>query len=232
MDLVGSGMRRLLAWNEAQIDAVVPKGHGPLDTADFPWTSEVSASWAEVRAELDAIDAQGLRMPETSDVAGFDQGNEGSWTTFVLYSYGTWISQNVERCPRTAALARRVPGLHVAGFSVLGPHAHLPRHRGFNRGALRYQLGMKMAGPAGTSRLQVGDVVHPWSERASVVFDHSVEHEAWNDSDEPRTVLFLEFRWPLPGRVGLQNRATQALFGLAARGLPERVKELEDVLNG
>ena len=63
------------------------------------------------------------------------------------------------------------------------------------------------------------------------MFDHSVEHEAWNDSDSDRVLLFIEFCWPLPGSAGAANRAVQSAFGLAARGLPKRIDEFERVLN-
>ena len=137
----------------------------------------------------------------------------------------------MRRCPRTTELVRDIPGLQIAGFSVLGAGAHLPRHRGPNRGALRYQIGLRVPPPAGSCRIQIGSVTHVWAEGASMVFDHSVEHEAWNDSDAERYVLFIEFVWPLPGLTGACNRLIQRTFSLAARGLPRRAAEIDAVLN-
>ena len=231
MSLVATTLGRLLSFNESGLDRAVPKADGPLDTADFPWMAEIQAHWAEIAAEVEAVRASEVRLPQVNDLAGSDQGNEGSWSNLVIFSYGTWIEVNQQRCPRTAELVRNVPGLQIAGFTVLGPGAHLPRHRGPVRGALRYQVGVIVPDPPGSNRIQVGSVTHVWSPGASMVFDDAVEHEAWNDSDGERFVLFIQFVWPVPGLTGLLNRAIQRMFSLAARGFPKRVKELDAMLN-
>jgi len=231
MSVVNGVVERGLRANEWLLDRVRPKGNGPLDTADFPWMAPITARWQEVRAEVDQLEAQRVRLPTTDQVAGFDQGAEGRWTSFILTSYGRWIEANTRRCPLTTSLVRDIPGLQIAGFSVLGPHTHLPRHRGPNRGALRYQVGLKVPGQPGSSRITIGDQTHVWTEGGSMVFDHSVHHEAWNDSDADRSVLFIEFVWPFPGVAGFSNRLTQGIFSQAARGVPRRVEELEQILN-
>jgi len=231
MSLVGKSMQWVLARNEAMIDRQEPKVDGPLNTADFPWTAGLEAHWEEIAAEVDDLRARRIALPQVSDVAGFDQGNEGSWSNFTIYSYGKWIDINAARCPRTTELVRGIPGLQIAGFSVLGPGAHLPRHRGPNRGALRYQIGLRVPEPEGSCRIEVGSATHVWTEGASMVFDHSVHHEAWNDSDDERFVLFIEFIWPLSGLTGQVNRNVQRFFSLAAHGLPDRVVEMDAALN-
>lgn len=231
MSIVGAGMQKLMALNESWLDRVAPKPSGPLDPRQFSWTAELENHWEEIAAEVDALRRARVRLPTVSQVADFDQGNEGAWTTFTLHTYGTWLEMNTARCPRTTELVRDIPGLQVAAFSVLGPRSHLPRHRGPNRGALRYQIGLRVPGEPGDCRIEVGDRMHVWSEGASMVFDHSVHHEAWNDSDDDRFVLFIEFVWPIPGLAGWSNRAAQKLFSQAAKGVPERVRELDAALN-
>jgi aspartyl/asparaginyl beta-hydroxylase (cupin superfamily) len=63
------------------------------------------------------------------------------------------------------------------------------------------------------------------------VFDHSVHHEAWNDSDGYRYLLFIEFVWPVPGVTGAVNRAVQRVFSKAAAGVPDRLEEFDAALN-
>ncbi|MEZ5179379.1 MAG: aspartyl/asparaginyl beta-hydroxylase domain-containing protein [Acidimicrobiales bacterium] len=231
MSIVNGTMQRVMELNERLMDRKIPKPTGTLDTADFPWMAPIEARWQEVAAEVDALIAQQIKLPEVEYVAGFDQGNEGSWTTYTLHTYGTWLEHQCARCPVTTELVRDIPGLQVAGFSVLGPHSHLPRHRGPNRGALRFQIGLRVPGEPGDARIQVGDTLHVWSEGASMVFDHSVHHEAWNDSDGYRYLLFIEFVWPVPGITGAVNRAVQRVFSQAAAGVPDRLEEFDAALN-
>jgi beta-hydroxylase len=42
-----------------------------------------------------------------------------------------------------------------------------------------------------------GETYH-WKEGETVIFDDTFEHEAWNHSDQPRVVLFIDFERPLP----------------------------------
>ncbi len=223
---------RLLAWNERRIDRVEPKSDGPLDPSAYPWTGPIADAWTEIAAEVDRLVADRVQLPSVNDVVGLDQGSEGRWTNFIIHSYGTWVDVNARRAPRTTELLATVPGLQVGGFTVLGAGAHLPRHRGPNRGALRYQVGIRVPGPRGASRIQVGDRTHVWEEGGTLLFDDAVEHEAWNDADDDRYVLFVQFTWPLPGAVGAVNRVVQRGFGLSARRIPGRVVDLDHVLNG
>ena len=78
-------------------------------------------------------------------------------------------------------------------FSILAPGKHIPPHTGPYKGVLRYHLGLLSARARGSAR-------HPrrrprsrtGREGESLVFDDTYEHEAWNDTDETRVVLFLD----------------------------------------
>ena len=223
-------MGALLRGNERLVARQQPREPRPLDPSGFPWVPALERATGEVRAELDALLERGVRFPETSEIVGHDQGNEGSWTTYMLCSYGTWLEFNCARCPRTTELVRAVPNVEIAGFAVLHAGTHLPRHRGPTT-SLRYHLGIRVPPPSGSSRIVIGDEVHEWGEGRSLVFDDAVEHEAWNDADEDRYVLFIEARWPLTGAAALTNRLAGALVRRAARGVPGRAEELDAALN-
>ena len=45
-----------------------------------------------------------------------------------------------------------------------------------------------------------------WAVGQSLVFDDTHTHEAWNDSDELRVVLFVDFLRQLPFPVSLMNQ--------------------------
>jgi hypothetical protein len=45
--------------------------------------------------------------------------------------------------------------------------------------------------------IRVGDQTRHWTEGRSLVFDDTYEHEAWNDTDGERVVLFLDIKRPL-----------------------------------
>jgi beta-hydroxylase len=86
----------------------------------------------------------------------------------------------------------------TAFFSVLGPRKRLPEHRGPYKGVIRYHLGLKIPSPPEACGIRVGGETAHWQEGKSLLFDDTYQHEAWNDTDEDRVVLFLDIVRPMP----------------------------------
>jgi beta-hydroxylase len=80
-----------------------------------------------------------------------------------------------------------------AHFSCLLPATHIRPHSGYTRKVLRCHLGLFV--PEGCA-LRVGGEVRTWQAGSCLVFDDTVEHEAWNRSMLPRTVLLIDFVRP------------------------------------
>ncbi len=179
-----------------------------FDPADFPWIAELEAGASAIRAELDALLVHRDRIPNfqeiSADQARLTDGDQ--WKTFFLYGFGHKIDANCARCPRTTELLACIPDMKTAMFSILAPRKHIPEHRGVYKGILRYHLGLVIPEPEEQCRIRVGGDVRSWSFGRSLVFDDSHPHEAWNDSDQHRVVLFVDFLRPLPLPLALLNR--------------------------
>jgi aspartyl/asparaginyl beta-hydroxylase (cupin superfamily) len=105
-----------------------------------------------------------------------------------------------------AALAH-APMPRIAGrspmalFSRLRPGAHIKPHHGLLN--TRLIVHVPLIAPPGC-RLRVGGETREWREGEALVFDDSIEHEAWNRSDRTRTVLLFEIWRP---EIGEEERA-------------------------
>lgn len=223
----------VLGTNEAVIDRLGPRTPAVWDHDAFEWSHRVEAAYPAVRAEVDRLLAGPTEIPHIEDVTGgIPQGNEGPWRSFVLMHQGRWIDWNCERCPATTELVRTIPGLMMAGFSVLEPGTHITEHRGPNKGALRYQLGVVVPGEDGDCRIRVGDEMLVWREGEGVMFDFTVPHEAWNDSSGIRVLLMLEVLTPLPWYLRPTNRVAQRAMGWfpTTRDMKRRLAQLEPTL--
>lgn len=192
-----------------------------LDAQQFAWTERLEAAWPEIRAEVDALLSSGLWVPSVREVAGVESeadrpavGTGNRWRNFILYHRGQWMDWNCAMCPRTTELVRTIPELNFAFFSILEPGGHIVRHRGPNRGALRYHLGVKIPEPVDSCRIEINGCDHTWSDGETLVFDLTSEHEVWNTSDEPRVLLMCEMNSSLPRGLRAINRATQAAYSL------------------
>lgn len=192
---------------------------------EFPWAAEVEAATAEVRAELEAVlaDGEGLK-PYVNHAAGTAgartwQGinQSADWSSFHFFRHGERYEDNCRRCPRTAALLEsidlhRVPGYGPeAMFSVLRPHTRIPPHHGPVNG--RVVVHLPLIVPPDCGALKAGDQQQSWQEGRLMMFDDAFRHEAWNDSDETRVVLIFDVWNPLlePHERALVTAATAAL---------------------
>lgn len=223
----------VLAANEASIRAFGPRTPAVWDPAGFDWSADVVAAYPEIREEVEELLRSRTEIPHIEDVTGgIPQGNVGPWRSFVMMHQGDWIDWNCERCPRTTEVVRRIPGLTVAGFSVLEAGTHITEHRGPNKGALRYQLGVIVPGQDGDCRIRVGTDMLVWREGEPVMFDFTVPHEAWNDSDGTRVLLMLEVIAPMPWFLRSTNRVAQRAMGWfpTTRDLKPRLRRLEPTL--
>lgn len=63
--------------------------------------------------------------------------------------------------------------------------------------------------------IRVGNDVRHWNEGASLVFDDTFEHEAWNDTDATRVVLFVDFKRPLGGAARVLNAVVLRAIGFS-----------------
>ena len=102
-------------------------------------------------------------------------------------------------------------------FSILAPRKRIPPHGGPYKGVLRYHLALMVPEPAD----QCG---HPrrrrrartGTEGESLVFDDTCEHEAWNDTDGTRVVLFVDLMRPLRGVARRRStRPSSRLIGFS-----------------
>ena len=172
---------------------------GIYDNEAFPWAARLEAGWRDIRAELDAVLPEAAGLPAVGDILTPARNitADQRWKSFWLAGYGMECRENARRCPRTMELLGEIPGLRLAFFSILSPRKHLPSHRGAYNGLLRYHLALKVPGPPMACRIRVGNRTVGWEEGKSLVFDDTFHHEVWNDTDETRVVLFVDFARPL-----------------------------------
>ena len=158
-----------------------------LDPPQFEFVSALEAEWEVIRDEYLAL------SDELFDPWVQRYMHGGGWTVFGLYAAGQQIPAACAACPQTTRVLQHVLGLSMAGFSRLAPHTHIMPHRGWAASVYRSHLALVV--PPGC-RLRVTTDTKTWEEGKCLIFDDTVEHEAWNDSELPRGVLLLDFLRP------------------------------------
>ncbi len=176
-----------------------------FDKQLFPWTAELEAHWPAIRAEFDQLMQQNTPIPALRDISPDHRriAKDHNWHSFFLYGYGYRIEENCQLCPQTAQALSVVPGLNSAFFSILGPGAHIPLHTGVTKRIITCHLALVVPERREDCRIQVDDQILRWEAGKCMVFDDTYPHEVWNDTDQTRAVLLIQFKRPLrlPGRL-------------------------------
>jgi aspartyl/asparaginyl beta-hydroxylase (cupin superfamily) len=174
------------------------------ERGDFPWLDSIEAASADIRAELIDVLAEDRATLEPYVTHGTGQSVEQKWrelhqslrwSVYYLWREGIAYPEHIARCPRTVAALESWPRCEVpscgptAVFSILDARTRIPPHTGVNNTRLIVHLPLIV--PPGCG-FRVGGEQREWQPGKAFVFDDTIEHEAWNDSDEPRAVLILD----------------------------------------
>jgi aspartyl/asparaginyl beta-hydroxylase (cupin superfamily) len=172
------------------------------ERADFPWLDSIEAATGDIREELIDVLAGGheqlepyIARQETPDARWRALNNSRNWGVFYLWKAGEEIAENMARCPKTVAALQAWPKCELPGsaptavFSILEPRTRIPPHTGVNNARLICHLPLIV--PPGCG-FRVGAETREWEPGKAFVFDDTIEHEAWNDSDDTRAVLIFD----------------------------------------
>ncbi|OYW22159.1 aspartyl/asparaginyl beta-hydroxylase domain-containing protein [Sphingomonas sp.] len=172
----------------------------------FDWIAEVEAATDAMREELSELLAteEGFRpylttsadRPRT-EFHGLNDNPE--WSTMHLFENGGPVNVNVARAPRTYETLIKAPLCHITTraptimFSLLRAGARIPAHTGQINTRLICHLPLIV--PEGCA-FRVGNEVREWEVGKTMIFDDTIEHEAWNEGPDDRVVVIFDIWRP------------------------------------
>jgi len=179
-----------------------------LASEQFSWKPILEKNWRAISEELDRLLEYADELPRFQDISPDQATNiskDNLWKTFFLYGYGVKLQQNCDFCPQTTRVIEQIPGLKTAFFSIMLPGKHIPEHRGPYKGVLRCHLPVKVPQDYQQCGIRVDRETRHWEAGKILVFDDSYLHEAWNNTDEIRVVLFLDIVRPMSFPASILN---------------------------
>ena len=174
-----------------------------FDRREFPWLDAIEAAAEEIRNELINVlvsDRSGLEpYIAYADGVPLDQWRELNksrrWSAYFLWNQSLPQASHQARCPITTHLMQAAPLCVVPGsaptafFSILDAKTRIPPHTGATNTRLTVHLPLIV--PPGCG-FRVGSETREWVPGKAWIFDDTIEHEAWNDSEAPRAVLIFD----------------------------------------
>ena len=194
-----------------------------FEREDFDWAPAVEAATDAIRAELQGMltaELEGFRPYIRSDPKlprDHPLLDKQDWSALFLVENGERFEDAIARCPRTWETLQDVPLPAIGGagptimFSLLRPRTRIPAHTGTHNTRLVCHLPLIV--PPGCG-FRVGNETREWEVGKLIIFDDSIEHEAWNDSGGDRVVLIFDIWRP---ELSEQERGeVTALFAASA----------------
>ena len=192
------------------------------ERSEFPWLEEFEAATAAIGQEL--VDIVRDDHPGFAPYIHYDQhmpldqwrelNHSPRWSAYHFYENGRPIEDRCRRAPSTIAAMSRLPQAEVAlrspsaMYSALAPKTQIPPHTGVAN--FRLVVHLPLIVPPGCG-FRVGGEQWEWRVGEGCVFDDTIEHEAWNNSDDPRYILICDVWSP---RLSPEERA--AIAGIIA----------------
>jgi aspartyl/asparaginyl beta-hydroxylase (cupin superfamily) len=173
------------------------------DRRDFPWLAKVEGATAAIRDELLVLLREDAREfgayvnhPDDAPLNQWAELNRSpKWSAYFLWSNGKRDDAHCERCPQTASILDQLPMATVPGaapaafFSTLAPRTLIPPHTGVTNTRLIVHIPLIV--PDGCW-FRVGNERREWRPGEALIFDDTIEHEAWNGSDQLRAILIFD----------------------------------------
>jgi aspartyl/asparaginyl beta-hydroxylase (cupin superfamily) len=203
---IAAGSRRLHRSQPTAFDYVGLPAIQFFDREMFDWAERIEVTTPAIHGELLALletHADELR-PYVQHNTVAPEANQAllgraDWSVLPLCENGWLMPSIIERCPRTWEAVLQTPLPRISGwgptvlFSLLKAGARIAPHSGMFNTRLICHLPLIV--PSGC-RFRVGNEVREWEVGKLLIFDDTIEHEAWNDSGEDRVILIFDIWRP------------------------------------
>lgn len=196
------------------------------ERSEFDWVPALEGATDTIREEVLALEAEGgLFRPyleKSTDIPALNHSanlDSPDWGACYLWREGEAMEAVQRRCPRTLEALSAVPLCEVPGqmpsvlFSRLAPGTRIEPHHGAVNTRLICHLPLLV--PEDCGALRVGNHQRSWREGELLIFDDSMEHEAWNESQAPRIVLLFDI-WRPELSADERRRVSQLLQAVKA----------------
>lgn len=180
---------------------------------EFPWLAEVEAATPQMIAELQDRLAGGedfrpyVETSKDRPAPNNPLRDDNSWGAHYFWQSGEVVEAHAAKAPATMAALEKAPIPFIAArspmalWSVLKPGTHIQPHHGMLNTRLICHIPLISNPDCG---LRVGAETRGWTPGKALIFDDSVEHEAWNRGRETRVILLFEIWRP---EIGAEERA-------------------------
>lgn len=162
---------------------------------DFPWVHKVEMRWTEIRDELLAkLAEEKIVLQPYINKAMTSRPNR--WKTLGLMFWTVRSARNCRDFPQTWSILKEVPGITGISFNLLEPETTIKPHVGNTNAIIRCHMGLVIPGQVPRCGFRVGAETRSWQNGKFLMFCDAHQHTAWNNTNENRYILVVDFMRP------------------------------------
>jgi aspartyl/asparaginyl beta-hydroxylase (cupin superfamily) len=166
------------------------------DVKDLPWVPLLEENWEVMRDELLALIEEEPKRLQPYFINKKMSFPPKKWKTMGLYYWKITMHKNCDKCPKTVAIIKSIPGLTSFSVSVLEAESNINPHQGDTDAIYRCHIGVSIPDDLPNCGFQVGKEVRPWKEGKVLPFCDAQMHTAWNNTKERRIIIILDVMRP------------------------------------
>jgi hypothetical protein len=110
---------------------------------------------------------------------------------------GSYTKDAIVHFPYLVSILETIPEITSCVVSVLEPGIHIPIHVGYYKGIMRYMIATHVPTDRNNVFLCVNGIKYHWKEGRGVLWDDTFPHKVYNNSDEPRVVIYMDVIRPI-----------------------------------
>ena len=164
---------------------------------EFPELSVLKDNWkifAEDAKRL--LELQKIKRSVNHDDIGFDSFFKYGWKRFYLKWYSKEHKTAISLCPKSCEILKKVSCVKAAVFAELPPGSKLNPHRDPYAGSVRYHLGL-ITPNDDNCYINIDGIKYSWRDGEDILFDETYLHEAYNNTNKTRVILFVDVERPM-----------------------------------
>tara|TARA_B100000214_G_C23901924_1_gene596909 strand:- start:283 stop:1074 length:792 start_codon:yes stop_codon:yes gene_type:complete len=167
----------------------------PLES--MPELKVLSENWEIFKQEANVLSEKRKIQPsKKNDDIGFNSFFKYGWKRFYLKWYDAKHPSAELLCPKSVEILKSIPCVKAAMFAELPSGGKLNPHRDPYAGSLRFHLGLDTPNSENCFILVDGEK-YTWRDGKAVLFDETYVHQAKNNTNKTRMILFCDIERPL-----------------------------------
>lgn len=160
-----------------------------IDDSSFLWHKEFQEKYAAIYDELNLY----LKANELEGYFNTSMVSKPkSWKTISLKNWGINLFKNQKKFPLTTSILEKYPEILSLSFNLLEPNSSILPHCGDTNGIYRCHLGLSVPDGLPKCGFRVRDEVRPWENGKWLIFMDAYNHEAYNNSENPRFIMVID----------------------------------------